>query len=90
MNAYLRSLRKAVCEPTTRAPAPDLQTRLQAWFNGLPEFTRRRPFSMAEFEQAVGRPGRLISPALLALGWRRGRKWTSRYHYHRLWLPPES
>ncbi len=89
MSAYLQSLRNAVRELEQPQP-PDLQTRFQAWFNGLPEFTRDRPFSMREFEQALLRPGRLISPVLLALGWKRKRRWSSIGQYHRYWLPPIS
>ena len=87
MSAYVQRLEKAVTESSPPRP-PDLQERFQAWVNGLPEFTRQRSFSMREFEQALSRPGRLISPVLLALGWTRKRRWDSRGHYHRYWIPP--
>ena len=87
MSAYVQRLEKAVTESSPPRP-PDLQERFQAWVNGLPEFTRQRSFSMREFEQALSSPGRLISPVLLALGWTRKRRWDSRGHYHRYWIPP--
>ncbi|HLX28946.1 MAG TPA: hypothetical protein VKV24_10735, partial [Casimicrobiaceae bacterium] len=62
MSAYLQKLRQTDLQLHT----DNVQTRLSAWLSGLPEFGRQRLFSMAEFEQALGRPGRLISPALLA------------------------
>lgn len=68
----------------------DLKTRIQGWFDTLPEFTRQRPFSIREMELALGKPGRLISPALLALGWTRKRRWNSRGHYYRYWVGPAS
>lgn len=89
MSAYLNSLAKEVTDTSPPvSPLADLQARLQRWFEGLPEFTRCRPFSMQEVEVALKEPGRLISPALLALGWTRKRRWASRRHYHRYWIPP--
>jgi hypothetical protein len=91
MSAYVHSLRNAVRDFEFEQPRPpDLQTRFEAWFNGLPEFTRQRPFAMREFEVALGRPGRFISAVLLALGWERKRRWDSRGHYHRYWMPPSA
>ena len=89
MSAYLKSLRQAVLEaPPQENRADDLKVRVHEWFEGLPAFTRQRPYSIREVEVALKRPGRLLSPALLALGWRRKRRWNSREHYHRYWLPP--
>ncbi len=71
------------------APIPSpLKQRFLDWFTSLPEFTRDRPFSMTEFEIALGSRGRFISPVLLALGWQRKRRWSSRGQYHRYWIPP--
>jgi hypothetical protein len=87
-SAYLRTLEKQL-PPTTskQAPAP-LEARFIAWFNSLPDFTRDRPFSMREFEIALGSQGRFISPVLLRLGWRRQRRWSSQGQYFRQWCPP--
>jgi hypothetical protein len=43
---------------------------------------------MIEFERALGTQGRYISPVLLALGWRRKRKWETAGQYCRYWVPP--
>ncbi len=89
MSAYLKSLQQAIADPgLDRNEDHDLTTRVQEWFDGLPAFTRQRPYSIREVEIALKRPGRLLSPALLALGWQRKRRWSSRAHYHRYWLPP--
>jgi hypothetical protein len=89
MSAYLNRL---IQEHAARVPASrtaPLEERFLTWFNSLPEFTRDRPFSMQEFEKALGVPGRLISPVLLRLNWRRHRQWKSTGQYHRYWLPSE-
>ena len=89
MSAYLKSLAKLVTNATPpSSPPPNLQARVEAWFHSLPEFVRSRPYSMLELEQLLSKPGRLISPALLALGWTRKRRWDSRGSYHRYWIPP--
>ncbi|OEZ27163.1 hypothetical protein [Variovorax boronicumulans] len=86
MSAYLASLKQ---QSAAQAPAsPPLQQRFQEWFTSLPELTRERPFSMAEFEKVLGTQGKYISPMLLGLGWQRKRRWSSRGQYHRYWVPP--
>jgi hypothetical protein len=87
-SAYLRSLEKQLPLPASKPKVPPLETRFLAWFNSLPEFTRDRPFSMREFEIALGSQGRFISPMLLRLGWQRLRRWSSQGSYHRYWQPP--
>ena len=89
MSAYLNSLQNAMANSVPPEPqVPSLQAQVAAWFEGLPAFTRQRPYAMSEIEAALNQPGRLLSPALLALGWQRKRQWQSRAHYHRYWLPP--
>jgi hypothetical protein len=89
MSAYLKSLQQSAPDrPEVGNDVDDLKDRVQAWFAGLPAFTRQRPYSIREVEVALERPGRLLSPALLALGWQRKRRWSSRAHYHRYWMPP--
>lgn len=68
---------------------PDLNQRFLAWFDSQPEISRVRPYGMAELERATGAPGRLLSPVLLALGWERRRKWSSKGQSPRYWVPPE-
>lgn len=85
MSAYLHSLKQSVGKFQER---PDLRQRVAAWFAGLPEISRSRAFSMSEVEEALKVPGRLLSPVLLALGWRRKRKWTGQGQYPRYWVPP--
>jgi hypothetical protein len=92
MSAYIQLLNSTLA-PTTDEPVAEplgLRARFEAWFTALPEIARQRPFAMAEFEAALGTQGRHLSPILIGLGWRRGRRWVSRYHYHRLWHPPGS
>ena len=88
-SAYLRSLEAMLPPPTVTPKVPPLKARFLAWFNSLPEFTRDRPFSMQEFEVALGSQGRFISPVLLRLGWQRQRRWSSRGQYFRMWCRPE-
>jgi hypothetical protein len=88
-SAYLRSLEKQLPPPASKPKVPPLEERFLAWFNNLPEFTRDRPFSMREFETALGSQGRFISPMLLRLGWQRQRRWSSQGSYHRYWQPPD-
>jgi hypothetical protein len=90
MSAYIKTLASTVAADASPppSPSPDLQTRLATWFNALPEFTRQRPFHISEIEVPLAKPGRLISPALLALGWTRKRRWGSKTSYRRYWLPP--
>lgn len=89
--AAAKAAAEAAAEAAAANPRPtDLRSRFEAWFNALPEFVRQRPFSMSEIEGALSTQGRYISPVLISLGWRRGRKWTSRCHYLRMWLPPSS
>ncbi|CAE6864597.1 hypothetical protein IQ288_05075 [Burkholderia sp. R-69980] len=86
MSAYIKQLQRmaAASLPAT----PPLQKRFMDWYVSLPEVTRHRPFSMIEFEQALGTQGKYISPVLLKLGWQRKRRWSSQGQYHRYWVPP--
>ncbi|MEI7957236.1 MAG: hypothetical protein WCJ66_18890, partial [Verrucomicrobiota bacterium] len=67
-SAYLRSLEKMLPPPASKPKVPPLEERFIAWLQSLPEFARNRPFSMREFELALGSQGRFISPVLLRLG----------------------
>jgi hypothetical protein len=89
MSAYIHSLQQMQPAPTCDAARPPLETRFLEWINNLPEFARNRPFSMREFEVALGTQGRFLSPVLLRLGWRRQRRWSSQGQYHRYWVPRE-
>lgn len=75
---------------TGQLSKPDLKQRFLAWFDSQPEISRIRPYGMAELEQAVGAPGRLLSTVLLGLGWERRRKWSSAGQSPRYWVPPAS
>ncbi|MFM0213679.1 hypothetical protein PQQ96_40555 [Paraburkholderia sediminicola] len=86
MSAYIKQLNRIV-EANFPGKAP-LQQQFQAWYGSLPEIVRSRPFSMIEFEKALGTQGKYISPVLLELGWQRKRRWGSRGQYHRYWVPP--
>ena len=73
---------------TDQLSISNLKQRFLAWFDSQPEISRIRPYGMAEMEQALGVPGRLLSPLLLALGWERRRKWSSKGQSPRYWVPP--
>jgi hypothetical protein len=87
-SAFIRELEKQLPPTVSKPKTTPLEMRLQAWLATLPEFTRLRPFSMGELELALNTQGRHISPVLIALGWVRKRKWDSKQHYHRYWVPP--
>lgn len=88
MSAYIHNLSQSAAPASARDAPPSLQTRFQAWFATVPEIARQRPWGMIEFERALGTQGRYISPVLLALGWRRKRKWGTTGQYCRYWVPP--
>lgn len=91
MSAYIQKLRESVEDLAPTVPQPTtLREKLISWFTALPAPTRNRPFSMLEFEVALGAAGRNISPILIELGWQRKRLWTGREHYHRVWNPPQT
>ena len=73
---------------TDQLSTPDLKQRFSVWFDSQPEISRIRPYSMAELEQALSTPGRLLSGVLLNLGWERRRKWSSTGQSPRYWVPP--
>lgn len=73
---------------TDQLSTPDLKQRFLAWFDSQPAISRIRPYGMTELEQAIGTPGRLLSPVLLSLGWERRRKWSSNGQSPRYWVPP--
>jgi hypothetical protein len=86
MSAYIKRLENlATTDFPVRSP---LRQKFQEWFASLPEIARSRPFSMTEFERALGTQGKYISSVLLDLGWQRKRRWNSRGQYHRYWVPP--
>lgn len=90
MSAYVRSLEKLLPPVANKPKVAPLEERFLEWLNSLPEFTRNRPFSMREFELALGTQGRFLSPVLLRLGWVRKRKWSCKQQYHRYWQPTRS
>lgn len=91
MSAYIRECNRYIAEyeARIRTPAAGLQDRFVRWYTSLPPVARDRRFSMGEFESALGRPGRFISPVLVQLGWQRRRAWSNKSHYLRYWIPPE-
>ncbi|CAG4907457.1 hypothetical protein [Paraburkholderia gardini] len=86
MSAYVKQLNSLMAMDSPVKST--LQQRFKEWYGPLPEVARNRPFSMVEFERALGTQGKYISVVLLELGWQRKRRWTSRGQYHRYWLPP--
>jgi hypothetical protein len=91
-SAYIRSLQRSLA---AEAASPelsqlDLKQRFIQWYNGVPEISRVRPYSMVELESALGTQGRFLSPILESLGWERRRKWSSTGQSPRFWMPPAS
>ena len=89
-SAYIRSLQRSLEaeEPTELSKKSDLETRLLNWLNGQPQISRHRPYAMTELENALGTQGRYLSAILIRHGWERRRKWASKTHYLRYWVPP--
>ncbi|BDD92413.1 hypothetical protein PanNE5_18530 [Pandoraea sp. NE5] len=87
MSAYIENLqrRMGAAMPVAKSSLSD---RFVTWYGALPEVARNRPFSMVEFEAALGTQGKYISPVLLQLGWQRKRRWSSHGQYHRYWVSP--
>lgn len=69
---------------------PGLNSRFLAWFDGQPEISRVRPYSMIELERALGTTGRVLGPVLMSLGWTRHRQWSGAGPFVRFWLPPSN
>lgn len=89
-SAYINALRRdleAVGEPVPRV-TPDLRQRFVSWFNGQPDISRLRAYSMLELERAMNTQGRFLSPILVSLGWERRRQWSSKGPNSRYWVPP--
>lgn len=89
-SAYISSLNADLDLATSPPAVPSLRQRFIDWYAALPEIARQRPFAMAELERALCTQGKYLSPILLELGWRRGRKWSSRGQYNRYWTPPST
>ncbi len=87
MNAYIKTLERQ--RDAALPSAPPLRQQFLDWYAGLPEIARHRPFSMVEFEAALGTQGKYISPVLMALGWCRRRRWSTQGQYFRYWEPPK-
>lgn len=92
MRAWLTDWKESVTQRKDQqaeaGTSPDLRARFLAWYNGLPEVSRCRPYAMIEIEPALNTQGRYLSPVLLGAGWQRKRKWNSKGQYHRYWVPP--
>ncbi|MFT0170962.1 hypothetical protein ACLKMY_18430 [Paraburkholderia mimosarum] len=86
MSAYIKQLNRML-QTTSPAHSP-LRQQFEDWYGSLPAIVRDRPFSMIEFEVALGTQGKYISSVLLELGWQRRRRWNSRGQYQRYWMPP--
>jgi hypothetical protein len=89
-SAYIAGLNAGLEVASSPPAAPSLHQRFIDWYATLPEIARQRPFAMIELERALSTQGKYLSTILLELGWRRGRKWSSRGQYNRYWLPPEN
>ena len=89
-SAYIRSLQRIleIDDVPQQLFKPDLKQRFIEWFARVPEIGRVRPYSMVELERALGTQGRFLSPILEGLGWKRGRKWSSKGASPRYWVPP--
>lgn len=89
-NAYVSQLKREQEAAQSIPPsAPSgLSERFIKWFEGLPEISQQRHFSMSELEKATASQGKYLSTILLQLGWQRRRKWTSTGRYPRYWVPP--
>lgn len=89
-SAYIRSLQRSLDAEAAHEVLfkPNLKQRFIEWFEGVPEISRVRPWSMQEFERALGTQGRFLSPILESLGWERRRKWSSKGANPRYWTPP--
>lgn len=83
----LKSAQRKNQQTEASQPHSVLRARFLAWYEGLPEVSRCRPYAMIEIEQALNTQGRYLSPILLAEGWQRKRKWSSEGQYHRYWVP---
>ena len=81
-------LKRAEAQRAQSSRPSSLRDRFVAWYGSLPAVSRDRRFSMCEFEAALKKQGKYISPVLLELGWRRKRVWSTRGQYHRYWVPP--
>ena len=88
LSDWKESLTQLKDQKSGAATSSDLRARFLAWYNGLPEVSRCRKFSMLEIEQALNTQGKYLSPILLVEGWQRKRKWNSKGQYHRYWQPP--
>lgn len=85
---YYASLTKITADECMQPST--MRDKFEKWYGSLPLVSRNRRFSMSEFEAALKQPGRLISPTLIELGWRRKRVWSTTQQYNRYWEPPSS
>lgn len=92
-SSYIRSLQQSLAAEAAQEQQlskPDLKQRFIEWFDGVPEISRVRPYSMAELERALTTQGRFLSTVLVSLGWERRRKWSSTGKSPRYWIPPST
>ncbi len=89
-SAYISALNRQLLEQKSESARPmlGLSERFCLWFDGVPEISRMRPYSMSELEKALGTQGKYLSPILIKFGWERRRKWATRGQYLRYWAPP--
>lgn len=80
-------LEEASADPLSK---PGLNDRFLAWFDSQPGISRIRPYSMIELERALGKPGKVLGPVLMSLGWTRHRQWNGSGPFVRYWLPPSN
>jgi hypothetical protein len=89
LHYYAAQLRKEAEARRAQPSQPSsLRDRFVSWYGSLPAVSRDRRFAMSELEVALKTQGKYISPALLDLGWRRKRVWSTTRQYHRYWEPP--
>jgi hypothetical protein len=65
-----------------------LTQKISDWWEALPQEQRTSQYTMESLRNIFGVSGSRIGPALIALGWTRGRSWRSEGSYYRYWRPP--
>ena len=88
--SYLEKLKqnreKAKHERDAISKLPSLHERIEAWFNGLSEENKLRPWAMREFRAIFGETPQKIGAALFDLKWTRKRMWRDDRPTARYWL----
>jgi hypothetical protein len=67
-----------------------LTQKISEWWEALPPELRNDRYTMTWLTNHFCVGGAKIGPALIALGWKRGRSWKADGSYYRYWMPPKS